>query len=97
MKAEKRRRKWGEGWSLDKVLERAGKEAGLPGKDLVGRGKGRSLSRGQALACYWLVRGLGHRTVDVANWLGIGQPAVSHCVVKGKVLAESEGLKLEKT
>jgi hypothetical protein len=96
LEEEPRRRMWEKGWDLNRVLKKAGEVAGVSGQALLGRSKERRASLGRSVACYWLVRELGHRTVDVSRWLGIRPSAVSHCVAKGQFITTERNLALQK-
>jgi REP element-mobilizing transposase RayT len=87
----KKRRKW----SVAEVIARAARHAGIETSKVKGGSKIPAQCRARALACYWLVEDLGLPVVAAAKHLDISQPAVSKAVLRGKQIAESEGLKLE--
>lgn len=83
------------GWDLASITKRGAEEAGLT-PDLA-RGKGRTPRecRARALVCFWAVRELGYSGVEVANHLGISNPAVSLNARRGCDIARKEKLSLD--
>ena len=61
---------------------------------LVGPSKNRTVVKGRALLCYWVVRELGVSMTDVADRLKIAVPTVSVAVRKGEKIAIDEVLEL---
>jgi predicted transcriptional regulator len=68
----------------------------IEARDLVGRSKRPRQVKARALACYWMVDEMGIPEVDVGHELGITQPAVSKCVTRGREVASSQRIRLER-
>jgi len=50
--------------------------------------------KARGLLCYWGTRELGMTTVELAKKLNLAQPTISQSVMRGRKIAEDEGLKL---
>ena len=81
-------------WPALKVIRTAAQAVGVAVGELSSNGKGRAQSKGRALACYWLVEVLGFTEMEVVRLLGIAQSTVSRSVIRGRKVAEEEGIRL---
>jgi len=50
--------------------------------------------KARSLLCYWGVRELGMKTVELAKKVNLAQPTVSQAVSRGKKIAEKQALNL---
>ncbi len=50
--------------------------------------------RARSLTCFWAVRELGMSCTSVGKLLGLGQPAVSRAVVRGKKISRDMNIQL---
>jgi len=83
------------GWTVERVIERAAKMAGIKIAEIKGSGKRPVQCKARYMACKWLVVDLGKSEVEVAGLLGITQPGVSACVRKGQELEKNGGSRFE--
>ena len=51
--------------------------------------------KARSLLCYWGVRELGMKTVELAKKVNLAQPTVRQAVLRGKKIAEKQGLNLK--
>ncbi len=63
-------------------------------KDVLAAGKYAQSVKARSLLCYWGVRELGMKTVELAKKVSLAQPTVSQAVSRGKKIAEKQGLNL---
>ena len=90
-----RRKGWIRGrMSPSDVIEKAGKVFGLDLKDVVRNSKRPEVVKARSLACKWLVEDMGITGIKVSRMLGISNPTVSRCVLRGKELEQGLSVKL---
>ena len=85
----------GKGWTVEMVIDRAAKEAGITPSEVKGNGKRRVQCLARHLACKWLVADLGKTEIEVAGLLGLTQASVSICVRSGRILEKNRGIRFE--
>ena len=82
------------GMDLDRIAKHVSIITGLAPKDILSAGRQRPIVRARSLFCYWAVREMGVSMSGLANRFGISVVAVSKSVVRGREIAEQEGLRL---
>jgi len=63
-------------------------------KDVLTRGKYKQSVKTRGLLCYWGTRELKMTTVELAKKLNLAQPTISQSAMRGRKIAQEEGLKL---
>jgi len=76
------------------LVKRVAMLLNLEPKDVLARGKYKQSVKARGLLCYWGTRELGMTTVDLAKKLKLAQPTISQSVMRGRKIAEEEGLKI---
>ncbi len=92
---EKREQIRSQGIDFNKAAEIAAELFEISANDILASGKQPRRVHARSLLCYWAVRELGLKNTEVAEKLGIGQPAVSRAVVRGEKLAQDKGYSLK--
>lgn len=64
-------------------------------KDVVRNSKRPEVVKARSMACKWLVEDMGISGIKVSRMLGISNPTVSRCVLRGKELEQELSVKLE--
>ena len=77
------------GYTLDKLIERVSELTGMSSEELIEPGKARERVEARSLLCYWATTELGISQSQLAQRLGIHQPAVSNAVRRGAHLARA--------
>jgi REP-associated tyrosine transposase len=91
---ERRYTLYAKGYDFEWLVKRVAKLLNIEPEDVLTRGKYRQVVKARALLCYWGTRELGMTTVELAKKLNLAQPTISQAVMRGKQIAEDEGLKL---
>ncbi len=79
---------------MDKIAKRVSTITGIAPKEIFSAGRQRPIVRARSLFCYWAVREMGVSMSSLAIRFGISVVAVSKAVVRGREIAEQEGLRL---
>ena len=85
-------------WATPQILEMVAVGAiamtfELPSEDIFSPGKYKKRVQARSVLCYWAVRELGETASNLAQKIGISQPAVSQAVERGEKIVKE--LKLE--
>jgi REP element-mobilizing transposase RayT len=83
-----------QGYNFDWLVKRVAKLLNSEPKDVLAQGKYKQSVKARGLLCYWGTRELGMTTVALAKKLNLAQPTISQSVMRGRKIAEDEGLKL---
>ena len=83
-----------QGYDFDWLVKHVAKLLDIEPKDVLARGKYKQSVKARGLLCYWGTRELGMTTVDLAKKLNLAQPTISQSAMRGRKIAEEEGLKL---
>ena len=83
-----------QGYDFDWMVKHVAKLLDIEPKDVLVRGKYKQSVKARGLLCYWGTRELGMTTVELAKKLNLAQPTISQSVIRGRKIAEEEGLKL---
>jgi hypothetical protein len=83
------------GFDWQCVVEKAATEFGIDAGDVRVPGKQPKRVKARSVAAYWAVHYLDMRGTEVGKRLGIGQPAVSRAVQRGRQLVKELGLTLK--
>ncbi len=83
------------GCDWKQVVEKAAAACGFSAEEVCEPGKQPARVKARSVAAYWAVRYLGMSGTEVGRQLGIGQPAVSRAVKRGRLLVLEKGWKLE--
>ena len=83
-----------QGYNFDWLVEHVAKLLNSEPKDVLAQGKYKQSVKARGLLCYWGTRELGMTTVELAKKLNLAQPTISQSVMRGRKIAEDEGLKL---
>ena len=83
-----------EGWNYERVKTRAAEVFGLSPESLDYKGRDNGASRGRALLCLWLSRDLKMSNREIAENLGVSNPAVSQMKKRGVEIEKEEGVDL---
>ena len=83
------------GYDLGKVEEKVGRIFGLKASAIYTRGLEKARAEARGLLCYWAVRELGYKLIDLARRLGMTQPGVGYAVRRGERIALERSLTLE--
>jgi putative transposase len=83
-----------QGYDFDWLVKHVAKLLDIDPKDVLARGKYKQSVEARGLLCYWGTRELGMKTVELAKKLNLAQPTISQSVMRGRKIAEKEGLKL---
>jgi REP element-mobilizing transposase RayT len=76
-----------EGYDFDAVIRRVSEVLDIKSEKILRPNKQPQTVKARSLLCYWCNRELGLSTVDIANTLNIGQPAVSRAILRGERIA----------
>ena len=82
-KLERKYRLAANGYTLDRLIERVAELFGMPCEEVTEPGKSRQKVEARSLLCYWATTELGISQIQLAQRLGIHQPAVSNAVRRG--------------
>ncbi|MGD8389318.1 MAG: transposase [Desulfobacteraceae bacterium] len=82
------------GLDLNRLAERAAKAFGVPSEEIFSPGKVRKTVCARSVFCYWAVRKLGYTATDLAQRIGLSQPAVSISVQRGEALAREREIEI---
>jgi putative transposase len=91
---ETRYRLKSEGFELDDVAQRVADVMGLPVEVVWENSRRSPTVRSRSLLCYWASKELGLSMTEIANRLGLTQPAVSIAARRGEEIARQEGYSL---
>ncbi len=83
-----------QGYDFDWLVKHVVKLLNIERKDVLTRGKYKQSVKARGLLCYWGTRELKMTTVELAKKLNLAQPTISQSVMRGRKIAEEEGLKL---
>lgn len=83
-----------QGYDFAWLVKHVAKLLDIEPKDVLARGKYKQSVKARGLLCYWGTRELGMTTVDLAKKLNLAQPTISQSAMRGRKIAEEEGLKL---
>jgi len=83
-----------QGYDFEWLVKHVAKLLDIEPKDVLARGKYKQSVKARGLLCYWGTRELGMTTVDLAKKLNLAQPTISQSAMRGRKIAEEEGLKL---
>jgi putative transposase len=83
-----------QGYNFDWLVKHVAKLLNSEPKDVLAQGKYKQCVKARGLLCYWGTRELGMTTVELAKKLNLAQPTISQSVMRGRKIAEDEGLKL---
>jgi hypothetical protein len=91
---ETRYRLKSEGFGLDDVAQRVAHVMRLPLKVVRETSRRPQTVQARSLLCYWASKELGLSMTEIANQLGLTQPAVSIAARRGEEIARQEGYSL---
>ena len=91
---ERRYRLQAQGFDFKKVLHRVGELLEIDPQEILLTGKQPLRVRARSLVCYWAVKEMGMAGTEIAELLGLTQPAVSKAVQRGEKLASDYKLSL---
>lgn len=83
-----------QGYNFENVVSRAAELLAMEPEDVLRPGKQPRTVSARSLVCYWCNRELGMSTIEIANQLEIGQPAVSRSIMRGEQIAKDNNFKL---
>lgn len=83
------------GYDLQRIAGRAASLLGIEAAEIFSSGRQSAKSKARSLVCFWAVRGLGMPLADLARTFAISIPGISYAVVRGEVLARSNGYTLD--
>lgn len=83
-----------QGYDFDWLVKHVAKLLNIEPKDVLTRGKYKQSVKARSLLCYWGTRELGMTTIELAKKLNLAQPTISQSAMRGREIAEGEGLKL---
>jgi len=83
-----------QGYGFEWLVERVARQCELEPKEVLAAGKYAQSVKARSLLCYWGTRELGMTTVDLAKRLNLAQPSVSQAVIRGRKIAEDQGVSL---
>ncbi|MEQ8407550.1 MAG: transposase [Gammaproteobacteria bacterium] len=86
---ESRSRLLRKGWDLERLISVICNTLNIEQADLLKKARANKLAEAKAVICYWGNDKLGVTTKEIANRLGISQPAVSKWIEKGRKLADN--------
>ena len=84
-----------QGWDFERILQRASAVCGVTPAQVLSGGRQRPRSMARALTCYWAVRRLGLKCIEMAQRFGISTAAASKAVERGERLAADKDIYLE--
>jgi REP element-mobilizing transposase RayT len=84
------------GYDFDWLVQHVARSLDIEPRDVLARGKYKQTVKARSLLCYWGTRELGITTVALAKKLNLAQPTISQSAMRGRKIAEEEGLKLFK-
>jgi putative transposase len=92
------RRYWlkAQGYDINRVAQKVAEVVEIALEEIWKPGNQPLRVKTRSLICYWAVRELGMSGTRVGKQLGLGQPAVSRAVARGKKLAQDMNLSLKK-
>lgn len=81
----RRRERWArEGWNYNKVVDYVSRRTGVEAEKIAIKGKGKAGGEARALVAYLCRQILGMRVTEIGEQLGVGQPAASQLIAKGR-------------
>jgi len=80
-----------QGWTIDKLAERASELLGIKKEDIFKRGKQNNISQARSLVVYWGRKELGLPGTELAAFFGITKQSVSEAVSRGEKLVRNKG------
>ncbi len=83
-----------EGFELNNIAERVAQVLDLPLEIVWEKNRHPQVVQARSLLCYWATRDLGISTTEIANRLGLTQPAVSIAARRGEEIAKQKGYSL---
>jgi len=83
-----------DGMDLDKMADRVSEIMDVKPKEIRMASKQRNIVKARSLFCFWAVQELGESMSGLAVRFGLSVPAISKSVVRGREIAELEGLDL---
>jgi len=83
-----------EGFELNNIAERVAQVLDLPLEIVWEKNRRPQVVQARSLLCYWATRELGMSTTEIANRLGLTQPAVSIAARRGEEIAKQNGYSL---
>ena len=84
------------GFEWNDVAQRVARVMDLPIEKIWEKSRRPQTVQARSLLCYWASKELGLSKTEIANRLGLTQPAVSIAARRGKEIAEQEGYRLLK-
>jgi len=91
---EKSYRLKSEGFTIDDVAERVAKVMDLPLEIVREKSRRPPVVQARSLLCHWASKELGMSMTEIANQLGLTQPAVSVAARRGEEIAKRNGFSL---
>ena len=82
-------------YNFDWLVGRVAEALGMPPEDVLAPGRYKETVRARSVLCYWGVRELGMTTVELAEYLSLSQPSVSHSAKRGRKIVMESGLQLD--
>jgi hypothetical protein len=82
------------GYNLNKVEERVIEIFDIDREALYSRSREKVRVEARSVFCYWAVRELGLKGIEMAKRLGVSQPAVVYAVKRGEKIARDLKLRL---
>ena len=82
-----------EGYDFGRVAERVAEVLGVRVDQVTALDKSPGTVQARSLLCFWAHRKLGMSTIDIANRLKIGQPAVSRSSKRGEGIEKEGGFR----
>ena len=83
-----------EGFELNNIAERVAQVLDLPLEVVWGKNRRPQVVQDRSLLCYWAAKKLGMSMTEIANRLGLTQPAVSSAARRGEEIAMQNGYSL---
>ena len=83
-----------EGFEFNNIAERVAQVLDLPLKIVWEKTRRSQVVQARSLLCYWAARELGMSMTEIANQLGLTQPAVSIAARRGEEIARQKGYSL---
>ena len=83
-----------EGFGLDDIAKRVAQVLDLPLEKVWEKNRRPHVVQARSLLCYWTAKNLGMSMTEIANRLGLTQPAVSIAARRGEEIATQNGYSL---
>lgn len=84
-----------EGWELDTLIRRVCEYCAIESGQLMQKGRSNNLSLAKVLICYWGPLNIGATTNELADRLGISQPAASQSSKRGQEYCQEQGIEMK--